>query len=165
MGKQAGTAWEILEKTNFIVLIFLFMWPISHPYPRDVDIEPFICPLEKCLVRSTRFFSVDHRAVDIESDIGNPVYAAGSGRIYQAGIDPTTGDAKRIILIHYNGYVTLYWHLNKIVVNARDYIYQGQLIGYSGQTGWASWPHLHFGIIDHKGNYLDPLEFIDMEIQ
>jgi len=158
MGKQARQG--ILEKANLGILIFFLVCP---KFPQDSRIGTFTCPIEKCLVRPTRLFSVDHRAVDIESDIGDPVYASASGKVYRAGIDYDTGNSNRIIIIHDNGYVTLYWHLDRIAVSVRDYVHRGQLIGYSGKTGWSSWPHLHFGIIDPRGNYVDPLEFIDME--
>ena len=159
MGKK--TRRGFLGRTS-IALILLLLIPIPFiPY----DTELLICPLKKCLVKSTRLFSVDHRAVDIESDTGGPVYAVASGKVYLSGIDATTGNAKRIVLIHDDGYVSLYWHLSRISVNARDPVYKGQVIGYTGQTGWADWPHLHFGLIDPGGNYLNPLGFIDMEIQ
>lgn len=151
-----------MGKTSIGALIFLLVLPL---FPKEEQFKPFICPLDNCLVKSTRLFSVSHRAVDIEAGIGDPVYASASGRVYQAGIDPFTGDAKRIIIIHSNGYVSIYWHLESFAVNRGDYVYQGSVIGYSGQTGWADWPHLHFGLIDPAGNYLNPLRFIDMELQ
>ena len=158
MGKK--TRRGFLGRTS-IALILLLLIPIPFiPY----DTELLICPLEKCLVKSTRLFSVGHRAVDIEANIGEPAYAVSSGKVYLSGIDATTGNAKRIILIHDNGYVSLYWHLSEIAVSAGDYVYKGQIIGYTGQTGWASWPHLHFGLINPSGYYLNPLEFIDMVI-
>ncbi len=47
----------------------------------------------------------------------------------------------------------MYWHLQKdgVLVNIGDTVKQGQLIGYSGNTGYTAFPHLHFQVYDATG--------------
>ena len=54
-----------------------------------------------------------------------------------------------------NGFTTLYAHLSEFVALEGQSVKKGQLIGYVGQTGNATGPHLHFELM-HQGTYLDP---------
>jgi len=51
-----------------------------------------------------------------------------------------------VLVRHENGLDTLYAHLSQINVTAEESVVGGQVIGYSGQTGYATGPHLHFGV-------------------
>ena len=102
-----------------------------------------------------------HNGIDFRASIGTPIYAATDGKIikidnndlgfsfynrYQYGL--------YILINHYNGLSTLYAHLSKVLVQEGQKVTRGQLIGYSGNTGYSYGPHLHFGV------YLtDSLEF------
>ncbi len=92
-----------------------------------------------------------HNGLDIGAPIGTSVYAAEDGivetvdnndknyyRKYQYG--------KYVLIKHNNNMATLYAHLSKQVVGAGDVVKRGDLIGYSGNTGYSTGPHLHFGV-------------------
>ncbi len=92
-----------------------------------------------------------HNGLDIGAPLGTPVYAASDGVIeavdnndrnyykkYQYG--------KYILIKHNNNLATLYAHLSKQIVKTGDIIKRGDLIGYSGNTGYSTGPHLHFGV-------------------
>jgi len=85
-----------------------------------------------------------HNGVDYAAPVGTPVRATGSGKVTFAGFQNGYGNV--IELKHAGVYTTLYAHLSKIVprVRAGARVTQGEVIGFVGQTGWATGPHLHF---------------------
>lgn len=88
----------------------------------------------------------NHNGIDLAADEGVPVYAIKDGSVFSA----IPGDAtfgNYIILSHDLGKMTsVYAHLSKICVEQYQNVRKGELIGYVGQTGMATGPHLHFEI-------------------
>ena len=101
-------------------------------------------------------FSRMHTGVDWAAPIGTPILAAGNGVIIKAGWD--SGYGRRVEIQHNNGYVTTYNHMSGfgrgIVEGGR--VTQGQVVGYLGQTGLATGPHLHYEVVIN-GNFVDPM--------
>jgi murein DD-endopeptidase MepM/ murein hydrolase activator NlpD len=97
-----------------------------------------------------------HTGVDWAAPIGTPIYAAGNGVIIKAAWDG--GYGRRVEIQHANGYVTAYNHMSGfgrgIVEGA--HVVQGQTVGYLGDTGLATGPHLHYEVIIN-GNFVDPM--------
>jgi murein DD-endopeptidase MepM/ murein hydrolase activator NlpD len=97
-----------------------------------------------------------HTGVDWGAPIGTPILAAGAGVVIKAEF--TSGYGRRVEIQHANGYVTTYSHMSGfargIVAGAR--VTQGQVIGYLGQSGLATGPHLHYEVIIN-GNFVDPM--------
>ncbi len=91
-----------------------------------------------------------HNGVDLGSPVGTPIIAAEGGTVVATGDQDKycyRGAYGRFIVIqHNNGLTTLYGHLSKIAVSKGDGVIRGQLIGYVGQTGYATGPHLHFTV-------------------
>jgi murein DD-endopeptidase MepM/ murein hydrolase activator NlpD len=92
-----------------------------------------------------------HNGLDISVPIGTPVLAADDGvvlavdnndknswRKYQYG--------KYVLIQHNNGLTTLYAHLSREIVKKGESVARGQIIGYSGNTGYSTGPHLHLGL-------------------
>lgn len=88
----------------------------------------------------------NHNGIDFAAAEGTPVYAIKDGAVYAAiEKDPEFGNY--IILSHDLGKMTsVYAHLSKITVDRYQYVKKGDVIGYVGQTGKATGPHLHFEI-------------------
>jgi len=103
------------------------------------------------LLRYTRM----HRGVDLAAAKGTPVLAAGDGMVEAAGWDG--GYGRRILLRHADGFETLYAHLSAsdpaAAPGAR--VRQGQVIGWAGDSGQATGPHLHFEV-RQGGRAVDP---------
>ncbi len=101
-------------------------------------------------------YSRPHTGTDFSAPIGSPIFASGNGTIAQAGW--SSGYGRRIEIQHANGYVTTYNHLSGfargITEGAR--VRQGQTIGYLGQTGLATGPHLHYEVLVN-GHFVDPM--------
>ncbi len=96
-----------------------------------------------------------HNGVDFRADIGTPVLAADSGTITATG-DTDEGCrrasyGKWVLIRHPNNLSTLYGHLSTIGVSAGEQVSRGNRIGYSGMTGYATGPHLHFTVFATQG--------------
>lgn len=93
-----------------------------------------------------------HNGIDLKASVGTPIYSAGPGVVR------TTGDTdafpgclsygKWVLIDHPNNLSTLYAHLSLIKVGAGDTVTTDSLLGYSGSTGYATGPHLHFTVYD-----------------
>ena len=98
-----------------------------------------------------------HTGVDWANRIGTPIVAAGNGTILKAEWD--SGYGRRIELQHTNGYVTAYSHMSAFGkgISPGTRVKQGQVIGYVGNTGLSTGPHLHYEVIIN-GSFVDPLK-------
>ena len=97
-----------------------------------------------------------HTGTDFAAPIGSPVFAAGNGTVQSVGWD--SGYGRRIEIRHANGYETTYNHLSAFARGLREgeRVRQGQVIGYLGQTGLATGPHLHYEVLVN-GHFVDPM--------
>ena len=97
-----------------------------------------------------------HSGVDWAGPVGTPILAAGNGVIIKAEYD--SGYGRRVEIQHLNGYVTTYNHMSGFARGsvAGAHVTQGQVIGYLGQSGLATGPHLHYEVIIN-GNFVDPI--------
>jgi murein DD-endopeptidase MepM/ murein hydrolase activator NlpD len=85
-----------------------------------------------------------HAGVDIDGKTGDPVFAAGSGIVKEAGFHSERGNY--IVIAHRNGIESSYYHLQKIEVSKGDQVMRGDRIGRLGNTGRSTGSHLHFEI-------------------
>lgn len=98
-----------------------------------------------------------HDGIDIVAPPGTPVHGAADGRVilvtYQRGLGNV------IIVDHGYGFRTLYGHLSGFAVSTGDEINKGQPIGYVGNTGMSTGPHLHYTVFV-RGVAVNPREFM-----
>lgn len=95
-------------------------------------------------------------AIDFDMPVGTPVHAARAGVVARIEESHNRGCwedgcgryANFIVVLHGDGTTGEYYHLmqNGAVVNVGDHVAQGQLVGYSGNTGHTTMPHLHFAV-------------------
>jgi len=83
-----------------------------------------------------------HKGVDYAAPTGTRVRAVGDAVVEYAG--PRGGYGKVVILRHHGAYSTVYAHLSRIAVRRGARVAQNDTIGFVGQTGWATGPHLHY---------------------
>lgn len=88
-----------------------------------------------------------YNAVDIGVPLGTPVIAAAAGEVILAKpLAWNGGYGSYVAIRHSNGTQTLYAHLSQVSVEAGQTVEQGELVGYSGNSGKSSGPHLHFEV-------------------
>ncbi|TDK65281.1 M23 family metallopeptidase [Sapientia aquatica] len=85
-----------------------------------------------------------HTGVDFAAPTGTPIRASADGVVDVAG--PSGGYGNLVVLKHWGSYTTAYGHMSRFAPGIRKgvKVTQGDIIGYVGQTGWATGPHLHY---------------------
>lgn len=83
-----------------------------------------------------------HAGIDIATSIGTPIWAAKAGTVIFAGT--MDGYGNTVVVDHGDGLSTLYGHQSRIAAGDGNRVSQGQVIGYVGNTGRSTGPHLHF---------------------
>jgi murein DD-endopeptidase MepM/ murein hydrolase activator NlpD len=142
----------------------LFIDPDSIP---DANQNVLAWPLEEVTVtqlfgdtafaRSNRqaYKGTGHNGVDLRAPTGTRITAALSGTVEAVGnTDAIRGCysyGKWVLVRHNNGLSTLYAHLSVIAVNAGDVLATGDTVGYSGNSGYSTGPHLHFTVYASQG--------------
>ncbi len=95
-----------------------------------------------------------HNGIDLAASIGTPIYSAEKGIVVAVGDSDKYCNkgayGKFIVIKHENNLTTLYSHLSLQKVKVGDTIERGELIGYSGKTGYATGPHLHFSVFSSQ---------------
>ena len=89
-----------------------------------------------------------HAGIDISASYGAPVRATADGEVTNAGMG--TGYGREIVLNHGHDVLTLYGHLSSIAVIPGQHVTRGQVIGYVGQSGRSTGPHLHYEVRLHN---------------
>ncbi len=98
-----------------------------------------------------------HQGIDISTPLGKPVIAPADGIVISASRDKGYGNV--IVIKHRFGYTTRYGHLSKFAVRRGQEVKRGDVIGYIGQSGKATGPHLHYEVrINNKA--VNPLNYI-----
>ncbi len=96
-----------------------------------------------------------HNGIDLAAPIGTPIKSALGGTVIGVGDtgDPALGGARGcysfgrwVMVKHANGLSTMYAHMSRISAVKGQSVSTGQVLGYIGETGYATGPHLHFGV-------------------
>ena len=127
-----------------------WLWPTNSGYTITSDYAYRINPING--VREL------HPAIDIAgTGYGSPIYAVTNGVVYQSNYKSV--DGHNVCINHNNGYYTCYAHMSKRAVVKDQVVERGTIIGYVGQSGWATGPHLHFEVwvgVPWKGYRINP---------
>ncbi|MEY4731317.1 MAG: hypothetical protein RL681_263 [Candidatus Parcubacteria bacterium] len=135
--------------------------------PRALWSESFQPPLRTELVvtdpygydRDTVGTVITHKGTDFRAEEGTRVRAMNRGVVRLARTFSTYG--KTIVVDHGLGLQTFYMHLSQIRVHVGQLVVPGQVLGLSGQTGYAESPHLHISV-RMNGTSIDPAKFLEL---
>ena len=100
---------------------------------------------------------VMHNGLDIAARKMTPVVVSAHGTVYKVGFDNELG--RGIFIRHGHGKTTIYGHLDKQVVSLGQEVKRGDLIGYVGNTGKTTGPHLHYEVRVNNVP-VDPMRYI-----
>ncbi len=103
-----------------------------------------------------------HKGVDLSTyRSGDSVLATADGQVVTVEYDPGFGNY--VIIKHKHGFYTRYAHMQSFRVQRGQYIQQGQVIGYIGNTGVSTGPHLHYEV--HIGSdVVDPMKYLNIKV-
>ena len=102
-----------------------------------------------------------HSGIDLSAPTGTPIYASGNGRIRKAERSGSYGNY--VTINHGYGYESNYAHMSKSVVRIGQKVRRGDIIGYVGNTGLSSAPHLHYEIVKDGGK-INPVGYFYKDI-
>ena len=97
-------------------------------------------------------FTKHHNGTDFAAPTGTPIMASGNGTVIKAGWCGNGGNCVRIR--HNSSYTTGYGHMSKIATKTGRRVRQGQIIGYVGNTGMSTGPHLHY-TVSYNGKFIN----------
>jgi murein DD-endopeptidase MepM/ murein hydrolase activator NlpD len=99
-----------------------------------------------------------HEGVDISNEIGTPIHATANGVVAFCGTKDYYGNV--VVLSHpASGYKTIFGHLKKAAVFEGQVVKRGDVIGYLGNTGRSTGPHVHYEV--HRLNdMVNPLDYV-----
>lgn len=140
--------------------------PYDHFYlARPIAPDQINWPLQDYRYGGDFFADTIHTGVDIPAPMRTPILAAGPGKVtaagyglYRGGEDPTDPYGIAVSIQHDFGYqnekvFTLYGHMDETIVKVGQWVDTGQVIGYVGQTGRVTGPHLHFEVRLGENSY------------
>ena len=126
----------------------------------------FIWPVDSTYITSrygersapTAGASTNHKALDIGAKSGDPIYAAADGQVANATYNDGLG--YYVSIEHDAETATRYSHMTNFIVQPGEYVKQGQIIGYVGESGIATGSHLDYAVIKN-GQQVDPMQYYD----
>lgn len=126
----------------------------------------FIWPVDSTYITSrygersapTAGASTNHKALDIGAKSGDPIYAAADGQVAVAKYNDGLG--YYVSIEHDGETATRYSHMTNYIVQPGEYVKQGQIIGYVGESGIATGSHLDYAVIKN-GQQVDPMQYYD----
>ncbi len=95
-----------------------------------------------------------HYGIDIANSIGTPIVAAADGVVIEAG--PASGFGLWVRILHDDGTITVYGHMQDYSVSEGDRVKAGEQIARIGNRGQSTGPHLHFEVWDADGIKINP---------
>ena len=120
-----------------------FIWPSAARHLSGYDYSP----------------STNHFAIDIDGDLGEPMWAMDSGVVVYAGWN-NFGYGNMVVIDHGNGWQTAYAHMQVITVGCGQSVFQGTPIGTIGSTGKSSGPHIHLEMLHNNYGKVNPWDFL-----
>ncbi len=98
-----------------------------------------------------------HAGIDFSAPSGTPIYATGDAQVSRVGY--FGGYGNQVTLDHGYGYKTSYAHMRSYIVKNGQKVKRGQLIGYVGNTGASTGPHVHYEVVKN-GKKVNPIYYI-----
>lgn len=98
-----------------------------------------------------------HTGIDFAASIGTPIYATADGKVLEVSVR-FSGYGKMVEIDHGFGYHTRYAHMHGFAVRQGQQVKRGDLIGYVGNTGLSTAPHLHYEVL-LNGQHINPVHY------
>jgi len=103
-----------------------------------------------------------HTGIDFTAPRGTPIYSTGDGVVEEVRFE-FGGYGRQIVINHGFGYKTLYAHMEEFKVKVGDKVKRGDCIGYVGNSGLSTAPHLHYEVIKN-GQKVNPVHYFFQDL-
>ncbi|WP_328657329.1 M23 family metallopeptidase [Nocardia salmonicida] len=103
-------------------------------------------------------WGVQHLGIDVAGPIGTPIYAVADGTIIEAG--PASGFGMWVRVLHDDGTVTIYGHIDTATVSQGERVMAGDQIATMGNRGFSTGPHCHFEVWLNGTDKIDPVPWL-----
>jgi murein DD-endopeptidase MepM/ murein hydrolase activator NlpD len=141
---------------------------IAQEKSQELKHIPAVIPVAGRIVsgfgyRNDPFFGYGHfhSGIDIVAQIGTPIRSTADGIIKTAGM-PEVGYGLQVEVDHGYGYVTKYAHLSALNARVGQKVKRGEIIGFTGNSGYSTGPHLHYEVIKN-GTKVNPYDYFYSE--
>jgi len=158
---------KTLQRVRKEAQVMKNLW--NGPYIEGIWKGRFIKPLEGEIIGPFGRKSVinkqprsPHSGIDLRAPKGTPVKAINSGRVVLVAEHFFAG--KSVVIDHGAGIQSMYFHLDRVMVEKGELINRDQVLGLVGSSGRATGPHLHFGV-RVNGSRVDPMRLIEVSRQ
>ncbi len=142
---------------NILFIFHRMITKLMQDKEKNKNTDFFINPSKGFIIKDFDP-TTGHLGIDFAEKIGSPVFAAKGGLVIFS--DFTIDDGNKIIILHDNGFITVYKHCSALIKREREFAVQGELIALSGNSGKnTSGPHLHFEIWK-DGKPINPKEIL-----
>lgn len=102
-----------------------------------------------------------HQGIDFAMPTGTPIRCFNSGTVIKVGHGDGFGNS---VWVKFNdGYTAVFGHLDKVSVKVGERVFNTEVIGFSGDTGHSTGPHLHLGVLNPNGHWMDPSRYVNLE--
>jgi len=129
---------------------------------REAARPKFVMPINGARLTSTfaARWGTFHYGIDLAAPMRTPEYSAGDGVVLRAGA--ASGFGLAVYILHENGDVTVYGHMDEILVEPGQYVEAGETIALLGNRGQSTGPHLHFEVHQggEEGKRIDPIAWL-----
>lgn len=146
---------KMLENQSSLFREIPNIWPVNNP---NVHISQQFGPNLHAITGQWYI----HKGIDFSTwRSGDPIMATANGQVVTVGYDASFGNY--VIIRHKHGMYTRFAHMSAFRVKKGEYVNQGQVIGYIGNTGVTTGPHLHYEV--HIGSdVVDPSKYINVKL-
>lgn len=103
-------------------------------------------------------WGVQHLGIDVAGPIGTPIYAVADGTVIEAG--PASGFGMWVRILHDDGTVTIYGHIDTATVSQGERVMAGDQIATMGNRGFSTGPHVHFEVWQNGTDKIDPIPWL-----
>jgi len=104
-----------------------------------------------------------HPGLDFAAPSGTPVWSVYWAEVVYAGVNPSWPGRGQHVILDHGDLWTYYMHLSDVDVVPGQSVEPGQRIGWSGNTGWSTGPHLHLGVYDPIiDQFIDPAPLLGL---
>jgi len=165
--KNKNSQWKLIQYFLIIPVLLIILMSFSK-LANEKNYTPNIHPIKKGFKYAIsshfgmRFHPIlkhkkNHKGIDFKASKGTPIIATANGIVTNAELNKK-GHGNMVIISHGTDYETSYSHMTHYIVTKNDKVNKGDIIGYVGETGKATAPHLHYEVIKN-GERVNPMNY------